>query len=103
MTVVRRRPDKTVEATVNVAAADFDTDASGDIVVTFTDLREVISEEDAELTCEGGVICVANALSANAVTFRAFWFDYDAVADGVAIADTSATDIGIGHAKGRGF
>lgn len=103
MTALRGRPDKTVEVTLNVANTDFDTDGSGDLAITFTDLREVLSEEDATLTCEGGVFCVANALSANAVTFRCFDFDYDAGADGVAIAAASETDIGIGHAYARGY
>ena len=103
MTVTRRRPDKTVEATVNIAAADFDLDASGDIVVTYTDLREVISIEDAKLTCEGGVYCVPMSVSANAVTFRTFYFEYTAGADAVAIAYANGTDVGVGHAKAIGF
>lgn len=103
MTALRRRPDKTVEVTLQIAAADFDSDASGDIAITFTDLRGILSEEDAKVTNEGGVFCVANALSRNAITFRVFEFDYDAVADGVAIADASHANIGIGHAYARGF
>lgn len=83
---------------ITIPAADMDTDGSGDIVVTFDGLREVLY---ANLVISTGFIANFLSVSGNAVTFRVFWTG--AVVDTALAAADSETDIGLGRAIGVGY
>ena len=83
-----------------VAAADMDTDASGDVTFVIAGLRNV---EMARLDIGGGYRADLQSISLNSVTFRVYTCDYDAVADGPLIAHTSATDIAAGNIIAEGY
>jgi len=84
-----------------MVATDVDTDASGDLTVTFANLRR-IDERSVEITLEAGYEGHVQSVSGNQATVRIYYYDYDAVADGAAIADTSDTDISILHGRASG-
>lgn len=85
-----------------VAATSVDTDASGDFTLTFDDLRVIESKADVTVHAEGGFQVSPRSVSGNTVTFRVFQYDYDAAADGAAIAHTSATDVTAVNATAKG-
>lgn len=66
-----------------------DTDGSGDVTVTISDLREIENPEDVTVTATGGYTADVQSVSGKDVTIRVFHGDYDATADGALIAATN--------------
>lgn len=85
---------------VTIPAADMDTDASGDIAITFPDLREVLC---AQLQIGAGYVANLMSVATNIATFRVYDADYDAVGDGPLIAAASESNIATGFAIAWGY
>jgi len=51
---------------------DIDTDASGDVIVTVSELREIEEPNDVSAQAAGGYVANVQSVSGNEVTFRIF-------------------------------
>jgi len=83
---------------ITVPQADVDTDASGDIVITFPNLREVLF---AQLQIGAGYVANQISKSGNTATFRVFWTG--AVVDTALAAADSESNIADSTAIAFGY
>jgi len=67
--------------------------SSGGFDVTVTDLRKV--EEVLCVRSDSGYLCEVASTTNNVVKVKAYYFDYDATADGAAIEPTGADLSGV--------
>jgi len=74
----------------SLSASDVDSNASGDVFVTFSDLKNVYV---AFSTIRGGYKAEKQSIFGNTVVFRIFQYDYAAAAAGPAVALASTADI----------
>jgi len=65
--------------------------SSGGFSVTVSELRKV--EQVIAVYADAGYLCTGSPGTGNAVTVKAYYFDYDASADGAAIEVADGTDL----------
>ena len=102
ITVIRPRDQDDIYMDIlNLEAADVDTDASGDITVTFPNLRTVYY---AELQIGAGYTANLLSTALNVATFRVYWQANDGggAAGEVLTTATSESNLAISHAAGWG-
>ena len=87
---------------VTLTASEVDTDASGDITITFPHLRQII-EDSVDIKLEAGYVANVVSVSGNTATVRIYQGDYDQSADAPLAAVASGTDIAILHASAVGW
>lgn len=93
------------KTTITVAAADVDTDASGNVDITFPDLVSVeLDTVDVRFTGTVGYEARAHAVAGNVVSCRVY-ADDDTGATGIVEPPShdSATDVGILYGYAEGF
>ena len=100
--VPRNLHARLIEDVVELAAADVDTDASGNITITFPNIRQIFSEATVYVSIEGGYVAQVISISGNTATVRIYQGDYDQSADAPLTAVASGTDLGILHARALG-
>lgn len=83
---------------VTYPASDIDTDANGDVTITFTNLRRVL-EGSVQVTLEKGYVGNVQSVSGNTATIRI----YKSAGSAAELAPvTSTTDVSILHAVAFG-
>jgi len=84
----------------STTATGVDTDASGDVVVTVSQLRNIESPADASANAAGGYVANVQSVSGNGVTVRIF---QDAGAAGEMAAVTGTNGVTDVHVEATGY
>lgn len=83
------------------SATGVNTDASGDVTLTFNGLRKIDSQEDVSVEASGGYVCNVQSVSGNSATVRIFEAPQGGTSSTSLVAVTSGTSVTDIH--GRAF
>jgi len=86
--------------TASTTEVDVDTDGSGDVVVSVTELRNIESPADASASASGGYVANVQSVDGHDVTVRVFESAGSAAELSAVTGTTDLTDV---HVKAEGY
>jgi len=75
------------------SATGVSTDASGDVTLTFTDMRRIKNRNSVSVQASGGYVCNVQSVSGNTVTVRVFESTQGGTAAAAMTAVSSGTSV----------